>query len=188
MAISSSIVLIFTLILFLSGYVLQQKTVHSLQAAIKPRLPKPLPVPKPIAAPSLNVKWARPVGGRAGSDAEFQEYINQQTIDWSKLGYVQVVKEHVELCSAMMVFADLHRLKSPAKRILLFPRIWLQDKEGELADPSLGTSRRLLRAAARRYGVVLMPVLQILFLRPTHWRASSRWSTTSVLSSYLLRE
>ncbi|KAF2803630.1 uncharacterized protein BDZ99DRAFT_576105 [Mytilinidion resinicola] len=162
MAISSSIVLLFTLILFLSGYVLQQRTVHSLQAAIKPRLPKPLPAPKPIAAPSLNVKWARPIGQRVGSDADFHEYIGQQTIDWSRLGYVQVVKEHVELCSAMMVFADLNRLRSPAKRILLFPRAWLQEKEGEAPSSSLTTSRRLLRAVARRYGVVLMPMQTIV--------------------------
>jgi hypothetical protein len=125
-------------------------------------LPKPLPAPKPIAAPRLNVKWARPVEGRAEADAQFQEYINQQTINWNKLGYVQVVKEHVELCSALMIFADLNRLKSPAKRILLFPSTWLHDEEGEQVYPAVGTSRRLLRAAARRYGVVLMPMQTIV--------------------------
>lgn len=163
MAISSTIVFTFTSLLFLSGYVLQQKTLHSLQAAIKPRLPKPLPAPTPSIAPlNLNVKWARPVGGRPESDADFDQYISEQTIDWSRLGYVQLVKEHVEVCSAMMLFGDLYRLRSPAKRILLFPHAWLEDATGEVVDPYLGTSRRLLRMAARRYGVVLMPMEPII--------------------------
>lgn len=163
MAISSTIVFTFTSLLFLSGYVLQQKTLHSLQAAIKPRLPKPLTAPTPSIAPlNLNVKWARPVGGRPSSDADFDQYISEQTIDWSRLGYVQLVKEHVEVCSAMMLFGDLYRLRSPAKRVLLFPRAWLEGATGEVVDPYLRTSRRLLRMAARRYGVVLMPMEPII--------------------------
>ncbi|KAL0263109.1 hypothetical protein SLS55_002085 [Diplodia seriata] len=55
-----------------------------------------------------------------------------------------------------MQFAELQREKSPAARVLLFPRDWIEDEEDE--DPYLETSRRLLRAAARRYRVVLRPV------------------------------
>lgn len=75
---------------------------------------------------------------------------------------MQLVKEHVEVCSAMMLFGDLYRLRSPAKRILLFPHAWLEDATGEVVDPYLGTSRRLLRMAARRYGVVLIPMEPII--------------------------
>ncbi|OCK82984.1 glycosyltransferase family 8 protein [Lepidopterella palustris CBS 459.81] len=162
MAISSTIVFIFTSLLFLSGYVLQQKTVHSLQAAIKPRLPKPLPASTPIAPPNLNIKWARPVGSRPGSDTEFQQHLVEETIDWNKLGYAQLVKDHVEVCSAIMMFGDLHRLRSPAKKILLFPRSWLQDNDEQGGDAYLGTSKRLLRSAARRFGVILMPMETII--------------------------
>ncbi|KAF2187461.1 glycosyltransferase family 8 protein [Zopfia rhizophila CBS 207.26] len=158
---TSSIVFVFTLVLFLSGYVLQQKTVHSLQAAIKPRLPKPLPAPKPIQPPTLDVKWARPVGGRPEVDETFEQYMAEQTLNWNRLGYAQVVREHVELCSAIMLLGDLHRLKSPAKRILLFPRSWLKE-EDEGWNPELMTTRRLLRTAVRRYGIVLMPMETII--------------------------
>ncbi|CAO2651413.1 Nn.00g039830.m01.CDS01 [Neocucurbitaria sp. VM-36] len=159
---SAVIVFLFTLALFLSGYVLQQRYVHNLQAAIKPRVPKPLPPPNPIEPPTLDVKWARPMGGRPDVDETYAQYIAGQTLDWSRLGYVQVVREHVELCSAVMLLSDLHRMKSPAKRILMFPRLWLVTNEDDQYGPEMSTTRRLLRTAARRYGVTLMPMEPIV--------------------------
>lgn len=83
-------------------------------------------------------------------------------MDWSRLGYVQVVREHVELCSAVMLLSDLHRMKSPAKRILMFPRLWLATTEDDEYSPEMSTTRRLLRTAARRYGVTIMPMEPIV--------------------------
>lgn len=83
-------------------------------------------------------------------------------MDWSRLGYVQVVREHVELCSAVMLLSDLHRMKSPAKKILMFPKLWLVESEDEKYGPQMSTTRRLLRTAARRYGVTLMPMEPIV--------------------------
>ncbi|KAF2001653.1 glycosyltransferase family 8 protein [Amniculicola lignicola CBS 123094] len=154
---SSAIVLLFTVVLFLSGYLVQQRTVHSLQAAIKPRLPKPLPARNPIAPPTLDVKWARPMGGRPDVDGSFDQIMAAQTLEWARLAYVQLVKDHLELCSAVMLLAELHRFKSPARKILVFPRAWLQKGDDEY-DPQLATTKRLLRNAARRYGVSLIPM------------------------------
>lgn len=137
---------------------LQQRYVHNLQAAIKPRLPKPLPPPIPIEPPTLDVKWARPVGSRPDVDETYEQYIAGQTMDWSRLGYVQVVRKHVELCSAVMLLADLARMKSPAKRLLMFPKLWLVEREDGMYGPEMSTTRRLLRTAARRYGVTLVPI------------------------------
>jgi len=83
-------------------------------------------------------------------------------MDWSRLGYVQVVREHVELCSAVMLLSDLHRMKSPAKKILLFPRLWLATSVDDKYGPEMSTTRRLLRTAARRYGVTLIPMEPIV--------------------------
>ncbi|KAF2714618.1 glycosyltransferase family 8 protein [Pleomassaria siparia CBS 279.74] len=159
---SAAIVFLFTFALFLSGYVLQQRTVRSMQAMIKPRLPKPLPVPNPIQPPTLDAKWARPMGGRPEVDDSIQQFIVGQTLDWSRLGYVQMAKDHGELCSAVMLLADLHKLKSPAKRLLLFPRSWLRKIENGEGDAEMTTTRRLLRTAARRYGVSLIPIEPIV--------------------------
>lgn len=60
-----------------------------------------------------------------------------------------------------MLFGELHRLKSPARRILLFPKAWAMEKasdKGDAYDPYMESSRRLLRMAARRYRVELRPV------------------------------
>jgi hypothetical protein len=65
------------------------------------------------------------MGSRPEVDETYAQYIVGQTMDWSRLGYVQVVREHGELCSAVMLLSDLHRMKSPAKRILMFPKLWL---------------------------------------------------------------
>jgi hypothetical protein len=61
-----------------------------------------------------------------------------------------------------MLLADLHRMKSPAKRLLLFPRLWLQKSDNDEYDADMTTSRRLLRTAARRYGVSLIPLETIV--------------------------
>jgi hypothetical protein len=155
-------VFLFTFALFLSGYVLQQQYVSRLQAAIKPRMPKPFPVPKPIEAPTLDAKWAGPVGSQLAADETVEQYIASQSLDWSRLGYVQVVRQHMELCSAVMLLSDLHKMKSPARKILLFPQIWLQEMEGESYNAEVSTTRRLLRTAARRYGVTLIPMKTIV--------------------------
>ena len=155
-------VFLFTFALFLSGYVLQQRYVHSLQAAIKPRLPKPLPAAKPIEPPTLDAKWARPVGSRPEVDEYVQQMMAAPTLDWARLGYVQVAREHGELCSAIMLLADLQQMKSPAKRVLMFPRVWLKDTNEDEWNPQMSTTMRLLRTAARRYGVTLMPMETIV--------------------------
>jgi len=69
------------------------------------------------------------------------------------------------MCNAIMVLADLHRLKSPARRVLLFPQVWATEKKagrGDASDPYLDISRRLMKVAARRYGVELRPISPFL--------------------------
>jgi hypothetical protein len=102
------------------------------------------------------------MGSRPELDETYQQYIAGQTMDWSRLGYVQVVRERVELCSAVMMLSDLHRMRSPARRVLMFPRLWLAEDEEAKKDPQTATTWRLLRTAARRYGVTLMPMEPIV--------------------------
>jgi hypothetical protein len=102
------------------------------------------------------------MGARPDVDAAVEQMIAAETLDWSRLGYVQLVKAHNELCSAVMLLADVHRLRSPAKRLLVFPRAWLKRSEEDGYDPEMATTRRLLRTAARRYGVSLVPIEPII--------------------------
>lgn len=61
-----------------------------------------------------------------------------------------------------MTFAELARRKSPAQRVLLYPRTWDLDDANGAGDQRLETSMRLLRVAAVRYQVVLSPIDPIL--------------------------
>lgn len=75
---------------------------------------------------------------------------------------MQVAKSHSDVCSAVMLFASLHRLKSAPKRILMFPQAWAIAGKGEVTDPYLETSLSLMRKAARRYRVLLQPMTTII--------------------------
>ncbi|KAF1344865.1 hypothetical protein BDV97DRAFT_402617 [Delphinella strobiligena] len=164
---SSTIVCTFTLLLFLAGYILQQQTVHALQATLKPIHPtNPNPAPQvPLAA---TLQSSPKFGGSIGSNGHvaFQSYLAAQDVsaspaDWNKLAHVQVVKDHSDVCSAVMLLAELHRLRSPARKILLFPQIWAADMapgKGASLDPFTMSTRRLLKLAARRYRVELHPI------------------------------
>lgn len=166
-AVSSGVVIVFTFLLFLSGYVLQQRTVTGLQATIRPRHPKP--PPSYVARARSDEVKLTPSRFFKGNGLVVRikraEEIAGQDVDWKRLGHVQLVRGHHDVCNAVMILAELHRLKSPARRILLFPRPWAEEKSatrGQIVDPFLDSSRRLMRLAVRRYGVELRPVEPII--------------------------
>ncbi len=146
---------VFTSLLFLSGYILQQQTVRSLQAVIKP---------KPIAPPPPSPVLAKHFGTPPGHSF-YDKYLasNRPKGGWVKVAYAQVVKEHLHVCNALMLFAVLEEQESMAQRILMYPKEWdQQTSEQKTLDPQVETSRRLLREAAKRYRVMLQPVEPML--------------------------
>lgn len=157
----------FTFLLFLVGYILQQQTLHALQETLKPLHPlnPNAPLQVPLAA---SLQSSPKFGGslNSASHASFQSYISPDqpspnTAEWTKLAHVQLVKDHHSVCNAIMHFASLHALRSPARRILLFPQVWaaeLAPKKGANYDPYMASTRRLLKLAARRYRVELRPI------------------------------
>lgn len=164
-------VLIFVSLLFVSGVVHQQRTVSGLHQAVKPRIPKPpISAASPVEQPlDGNLQISRISGSRnedhvAFTDFEKAKEMTGANIDWSKLAHIQLVKSHHDMCNAIMVLAELHRQKSPARRILLFPQTWAMERKaqkGDTSDPFLDISRRLMKVAARRYGIELRPVSPI---------------------------
>lgn len=151
---------IFTTLLFLSGYVLQQQTVRNLQAVIKPPPPPPSRTLSLSASASASAV-ARVFGDPPGSPGRvaYKEYLTESRPKdgWRKVAYVQLVTEHLQVCSAVMLFAELARQKSKAERVLLYPKGWDkgEDRVQEPMNPYHETSKRLLKAASGRYGVVL---------------------------------
>lgn len=128
-----------TLAIFLSGYVLQQRTLTHLQASLKPRLP---PQQHQFQVPTSTITTT-------------------SAIPWHRLAHLTMAPTQPLLCRAIMIHAALHAQKSPARRILLFPHSWAAEPENArdwAADPFLASTHRLLRLAARRYGVELRPI------------------------------
>ena len=162
-ALSSAIVIAFTFLLFFSGYILQQRTITGLQETLRPRLPPP-PSILQVQDDHLSVQPSR-LFGKEGKIAYTNLHAAEPAsakVNWQRLAHIQLARNHHDVCNAIMILADLHRLKSPARRVLLFPQAWAQEKEGkkgEISDPYLDTSRRLMRMAARRYGVELRPMM-----------------------------
>ncbi|KAK4502921.1 hypothetical protein PRZ48_006348 [Zasmidium cellare] len=168
--VSSAVVFVFTALLFLSGYVIQQQTVRGLKVAIQPRIPQAPPSlsnPDEREPTQQEFQSSRLFGRNGGRVAytDFDRDVHSAgaNINWRRLAHVQLVSNHHDVCNAIMVLADLHIMKSPARRVLLFPKAWAQEKKAETdADPYLGSTRRLLKLAARRYHVELHPVEPIM--------------------------
>ncbi|KAL6718723.1 hypothetical protein ACLMJK_002957 [Lecanora helva] len=137
-------VFIFTTLLFLSGYILQQQTVHSLQAALHPILPSPVPTTNPVLAKHF--------GQPPGFYDKFLSS-NRPKGGWAKVAHVQLVRNHHEVCAAVMMMRELGLGESMAQRIVMYPREW-DEEEGRVAE----ISRRLLRKAAGESKTMLVEI------------------------------
>jgi alpha-N-acetylglucosamine transferase len=70
--------------------------------------------------------------------------------DWSKYAYIQYATSSIYLCNSLMIFESLHRLRSKAERLMMYPEGWSVESESSDAQ--------LLRKARDRYNVKLQPV------------------------------
>jgi len=196
-------VILFTFALFLAGYTLQQQKLRGLQDVLRPNIPTP-PRVEPVQLPRLSetLKASRAFGGRPGSAAHiaYDEYTlpadvldTTTSVDWTRLAHVQLVTNHHDVCSSVMLLSEMHRLRSPAKRVLFFPQAWAMDKGGKkgfVDDPYLDTTRRLLKLAARRYGIELRPISPVAGRDeedPKAYSLSSLWSLSDCDRVLLLR-
>lgn len=142
--------------LFLSGYVLQQQTVQSIQAAIRPQ--------PAISTPSADAWQVIAKSFSSPTRHLSNEFLasNRPTGGWAKVAYAQLVRDHLHVCNAVMLFAELERQESSARRVILYPREWhFPESNPETSSAHIETSLRLLKTAERRYKVELQPVSQM---------------------------
>lgn len=123
---------------------------RSLQAAIKPHS-QPVVTQSPVLAKHL---------GTPPGHSFYDKFLSRNIPKggWAKAGYVQIIRSHVEVCNAVMLFAVLEQQESMAQRIIFYPKLWDEQRPvQERPDRMLETSMRLLRTAASRYRVMLQP-------------------------------
>ena len=70
---------------------------------------------------------------------------------WSRFAYSQYTTDTQSLCNSLMVFESLDRLESQAGRVLLYPRVWLEQSDDHI-------NWRLLHKAEKEYKVQLIPI------------------------------
>lgn len=85
--------------------------------------------------------------------------VDDPSIDWSKLYYVQYVTSPEYLCNALMVWSEIEEIGSRAQRLMLYPSHW-DPNEIDDFDPAQGLTpiARLLQQASEQYFVKLHPV------------------------------
>ncbi|KAI9676141.1 MAG: hypothetical protein M1817_000886 [Caeruleum heppii] len=188
MGISSGIVFLFTTLLFLSGYILQQQTVHSLQAALHP---PPRTTPHTVDPEDLDllsntnatddgeILVAVPFGDppvERGDEGTTQEILSGSVVGdgdaedretereaptrgWQSVAYVTAVMEEKDLCGALALFRELEGTGSRAARVLFVPRRWVVDlAEAEILETEEISSWRILRQAESKWRIKLVGI------------------------------
>ena len=144
--ISSGVVGIFTFLLFLSGYVLQQQSVRSIQEALRrPPEPKPVPtLPPQFQGPendTIGVVLEQPASGDEtviGNEGRVVDSIQVPVVASNRreepppyrLAYIFALEEPSHLCSALLFTKQQRsasRLSKEPSIVLLYPSTWESD-------------------------------------------------------------
>ncbi|KAF3902100.1 hypothetical protein ABW21_db0202556 [Orbilia brochopaga] len=160
--ITSSILFVFSLILFLSGCLLQRKSMHTLERYYDQI---PLPDTHPLVlgrnrqgakAPTSNIGNGNRDGNghpkrpRYGDQQRLMSSPSTEYRSWGEVehalerkriaqklrtvAYVQMVESLDEVCGAVMAFGDLDRLGSRAARVLVYPEDWDMELDDAAAN------------------------------------------------------
>ncbi|WEW55995.1 hypothetical protein PRK78_001430 [Emydomyces testavorans] len=170
-AISSSIIGLFTFLLFISGYALQQQSVRNIQAALpKYTAPASTPtlLPTPFVKPAGGEEFPFAIDKREGiSTSPFDTLPNHkqgdqqapidgatQTLTPDKRAYLQILSKPsaADICSTLL-FSKTIALNSTldTDRVVIYPESW------ELNSPTanIAAALRILRASRKQYNIIL---------------------------------
>ena len=156
--ISTGVICTFTFLLFLSGYVLQQQSVRSIQHAIRPP-----PPPDPVAGHGLAGSPYQGAGQELLSDRVVDKHKRDATSPQATTGnfaYLQLLStpDPSNICSAILFFKHLAANGTAVQdRLFMYPREWDLMPTKELTEP-VSTALSLLRTASLEYGIWLLPI------------------------------
>ena len=133
----------------------------SLQLVIRP--PPLSPVPTSTSSNQASSTRPKDFDITPGSKgyASFGEAVASEayTEYWSRFAHVQLVRGHLDVCNAVMLFRELFLQQSPAQKLLLYPKVWNDVVAGTTSsDLAIETSMRILRLAAEDFGVSVLPI------------------------------
>ncbi|KAE8349971.1 hypothetical protein BDV28DRAFT_163257 [Aspergillus coremiiformis] len=152
---SSGVICIFTLLLFLSGYVLQQQSVRSIQHAIKPPHPRD---------PITGLGSARSSSHQGSSKLSLlDDILPDQPRNPEQKGsyaYLQLLStpDPSDICSAILFFKTLSTNGTAIQdRLFMYPQEWDQMSAHKISKP-VSKALSLLRTASLKYDIWLLPI------------------------------
>ncbi|KAK6510113.1 N-acetylglucosaminyltransferase [Arthrobotrys musiformis] len=155
--ITSSILFLFSFILFLSGCILQRKSMHTLERYYDTI---PLPETHPLSLEKKRRKAQPPSNPGKQRVLTSSQRKNYEELRWEQrkqqmeveaqrererygsVAYVQFVTEIMDVCSAVLIFNDLDRVGSRAGRVLIYPSSW--DMKLDITEAQQKEARRIL--------------------------------------------
>jgi hypothetical protein len=163
--VSMGVVGIFTLLLFVSGYVLQQNSVKNIQHALR----KSSDGPPMVGRGSSGSTFQKPAHKRGLSDSDLGLTGDQEVLQGSRglasgpkgnYAYLQLLSkpDPSDICSAVLFFKQLATNGSAIPdRLFMYPEEW-----DRMSAKSLGKAGALalsiLRTASIKYGIWLLPI------------------------------
>ncbi|KAH1487807.1 hypothetical protein LV164_003456 [Aspergillus fumigatus] len=157
---STGVVCLFTLLLFLSGYVLQQQSVRSIQSALRPP-----GVPDPVtghgsAGSSFQKREQSTLSNLIPEEQQKHVAHHAQPGAGGNYAYLQLLSSPnpSDICSAILFFKQLATKGTAINdRLFMYPREWDLLSSDKVSD-SVRTALSLLRAASIKYNVWLLPI------------------------------
>lgn len=146
---TSSVVSVFTFLLFISGYALQQQSVRNIQTALRVPTASPSPIARNGESGFLSV---------TGSS---QQILSNSDIDnKGNYAYLQLLStpDPSNICSAILFFKALSTNGTAIQdRLFMYPQEWDTIPPEKLTQP-VATALSLLRAASIKYEIWLLPI------------------------------
>ncbi|KAJ5689179.1 hypothetical protein N7462_003571 [Penicillium macrosclerotiorum] len=161
--VSMGVVCIFTLLLFVSGYVLQQNSVKNIQHALRrpPDIAGERRRPESSFQKSAHKRGLSDSDIRLGADQGIlQGGQDRHGVSRGNYAYLQLLArpDPSDICSAVLFFKQLATNGSAIQdRLFMYPEEWDRMSTKKLGKPaSLALS--ILRAASMKYGIWLLPI------------------------------
>ncbi|KAJ5745329.1 hypothetical protein N7520_010511 [Penicillium odoratum] len=146
--VSFGVICIFSLMLFLAGYVVQQQSVKNIQHALRP------PVPH-----GRGSTFQSPAQKRGLSDLDLGAG-DPRPSSGGNYAYLQLLAspDPSDICSSILFFKQLALNGSAIQdRLFMYPEEWDRMSAKELGKPAM-TALSFLRDASRKYGIWLLPI------------------------------
>lgn len=147
--ISVGIIVVFTVLLFLSGYVLQQQSVRSIQYAIRP----------PDSDTSIH-RSPYQQSLRRKSDRYDESYIDDTSSKDGNYAYLQLLStpDPSNICSAILFFKNLASNNTVIQdRLFMYPQEWDRISSTKQSK-QVSTALSLLHTASTKYKIWLLPI------------------------------